>query len=152
MSPDFFVWNWPVARIFMGDSGSYFLGFTISVFAILSHKYYDISLVVWGILTSLFWFDATVTLVRRFIKREKWRQPHRLHAYQRLIQHGWSHQLVLILAMCVNVFLSAMAYFAFKQPQYEIIWLYISLIMLTFLYLLVELAKPMYRAWYGATE
>jgi Fuc2NAc and GlcNAc transferase len=148
----FLVWNWPVARIFMGDSGSYFLGFSIAMFAIIGHKYFQISLVVWGILTSLFWFDATVTLIRRILNRDQWRKPHRLHAYQRLIQYGWSHQTVLILAICINALLSGLAYFAFQQPQLEMFSFYIALIVLTLLYLFVEFMKPMYRAWYGAAK
>lgn len=148
----FLTWNWPTARIFMGDSGSYFLGFTIAVYAILSHKYFGVSLVVSAILMSLFWFDATITLLRRIIKREKWHEPHRLHAYQRLIQHGWSHQTVLIGAIAINMMLCALAYLAFSDPRYEMFAFFTAMGLLTCLYLGVEIIKPMYRAWYGATK
>lgn len=148
----FLTWNWPISRIFMGDSGSYFLGFTVAIYAILSHKYFGISLVVSAILMSLFWFDATITLIRRIIKREKWYQPHRSHAYQRLIQHGWSHQAVLIGAIAVNVVLAGLAYLAFSDPCYENVALFTSIGLLACLYLGVEIIKPMYHAWYGATK
>lgn len=148
----FLTWNWPIARIFMGDSGSYFLGFTIAVYAILSHKYCGVSLVVSAILMTLFWFDATVTLLRRVAKREKWYQPHRLHAYQRLIQYGCSHQTVLIGAIAVNVILAGLAYIAFNNPHYEKIAFFAATGLLACLYLGVEIIRPMYRAWYGATK
>lgn len=148
----FLTWNWPVARIFMGDSGAYFLGFTIAVYAILSHKYFGVSFVVSAILMSLFWFDATITLLRRVAKREKWYQPHRLHAYQRLIQRGWSHQTVLMGAIAVNIVLAGLAYMAFHDPHHEKFAFFIATGLLTCLYLGVEIIKPMYRAWYGATK
>lgn len=146
----FLTWNWPVARIFMGDSGSCFLGFTMAAYALICHKYFNIPLVIWAILTGLFWFDATATLLRRIIKREKWREAHRLHAYQRLIQYGWSHRQVLLCAIGVNCVLSVLAWVAFWDPRLETFSLGLSVAFLACLYLMVEIAKPMYGTWYEA--
>lgn len=146
----FLTWNWPTARIFMGDSGSCFLGFIMASYALVGHKYYDIPLTVWAILTSLFWFDATVTLVRRMLKRENWRKAHRLHAYQRLIQFGWSHQRVLVGAIGVNCILATLAWVAYCDPRLEMFSLGLSVAVLACLYLMVEVAKPMYGTWYEA--
>lgn len=146
----FLAWNWPVARIFMGDSGSCFLGFTMAAYALISHKYFDIPLVIWAILTGLFWFDATITLFRRILKRENWREAHRLHAYQRLIQYGWSHQKVLFSAIVANGVLSLLAWVAFRAPRLEAFSFGLSVAFLTCLYLMVEIAKPMYGTWYEA--
>jgi Fuc2NAc and GlcNAc transferase len=98
----FLLFNWHRASIFMGDVGSTFLGF---IFAML--LFWDTSqsnLLVWLILLSLFWFDATVTLYRRFRAKEKLTQGHRKHAYQRLVDSGYSHSRVVTLATLFNLF------------------------------------------------
>lgn len=98
----FLVFNWPKASIFMGDVGSATLGF---IFAILC--FYDTSsgnIYVWLILLSIFWFDATVTLFRRFRNRERITEAHKKHAYQRLSQSGWSHSKITISSIIINLF------------------------------------------------
>ncbi len=91
----FLVFNRPPARIFMGDVGSYFLGFTLAVLALASERSGALSLWCW--LTLLAWFltDATLTLLLRLLRGEPWHQAHRQHAYQRLVQLGWSHGRLL---------------------------------------------------------
>jgi len=144
----FLIWNWPVAQVFMGDCGSYFLGFLVSVFALISYQYFQIPLTAWIILTSLFWFDATLTLVRRMLAGEKWYQAHRSHAYQRMLQHGWSHRKVLISAMLVNVVLSSLAFICVYDPRLQAFAFAGALILLTCLYLMVEATKPMFKPFY----
>ncbi len=58
----FLFWNWQKTIIFMGEVGSTLLGFTIAVFAIYNQNTNQSSIILWMILTSLFWMDATVTL------------------------------------------------------------------------------------------
>lgn len=145
----FLTWNWPVARVFMGDSGSYFLGCTVTIYALVSYKYFDMPLMIWVILTALFWFDATITLLRRILAGEEWRKPHKSHAYQRLIQYGWSHQQVLMGAILVNCVLSALALMAFFDPRLMTFALTLALILVSCLYILVEIAKPMFKKWHS---
>jgi Fuc2NAc and GlcNAc transferase len=78
----FLLWNWPPAKIFMGDAASGFLGFSLGVFACYSVQHYPISLWSWLILLGLFVVDASWTLVVRILNGEKWHQPHAKHAYQ----------------------------------------------------------------------
>ncbi|HRE30605.1 MAG TPA: glycosyl transferase, partial [Candidatus Berkiella sp.] len=144
----FLVWNWPVAQVFMGDCGSYFLGFLVSIYALVSYQYYQIPLAAWGILTSLFWFDATVTLVRRMLAGQKWYEPHRSHAYQRMIQHGWGHRKVLISSMLVNAVLSVLAWICVYDPRLQVFAFAGAVIFLLCLYLMVEAAKPMFVPFY----
>jgi len=146
----FLIWNWPVARIFMGDAGSYFLGFLTAVIALMSYKVYQLPLMLWVILTSLFWFDATVTLLRRMLAREKWYKPHRLHAYQRLIQAGWSHQQVLLSAIGANTILSGLAWLAYHDPRLMPFSFGVAIAFLTCLYIMVEIIKPMFTQWHEA--
>lgn len=97
----FLIFNWHKASIFMGDVGSATLGF---IFAVLI--FYDTSegnIYIWLVLLSLFWFDATLTLIRRFFNDEPITQAHRKHAYQRLTQSGWGHDKVVVFALGFNL-------------------------------------------------
>lgn len=99
----FLVFNWPKASFFMGDVGSASLGFIFAV--LLLNDAGDPSFLGWIILLSLFWFDATITLFRRFKNKERLSQAHKKHMYQRLHQAGWSHQKVLFGSMTFNFLL-----------------------------------------------
>jgi len=127
----FLLFNWHKASIFMGDVGSAPLGF---IFAILI--LYDAStpnLLGWLMLLSLFWFDATLTLLRRAKRGEKLSQAHKKHAYQRLNQAGFAHDKVVLLAMGVNVIIFAALYLL---PQG--IYLYLFFVLLVLLYTLTK--------------
>ena len=99
----FLPWNWDKAKIFMGDVGSTLLGYTIIILLFYFHNTHLVSLFEGLILTSLFWFDATYTLIRRFINKENIGQAHRKHAYQRVVQAGFSHQKTVVFGMVINL-------------------------------------------------
>jgi len=87
----FLVWNFPYARIFMGDAGSGFLGCVIATLALwscttLPHLFWS-----WIILGGAFMVDATVTLVRRVALGERFNEAHRSHAYQYAARRHGSH-------------------------------------------------------------
>lgn len=106
----FLYWNWPSARIFMGDVGSTQLGFILVVSGIWYHNILDFSILNWIMLASPFWFDATLTLFRRWRNGEKLSEAHRKHAYQRIVLAGFSHEkvnLFLVLINLVNIFFIA---------------------------------------------
>jgi Fuc2NAc and GlcNAc transferase len=107
----FLVWNWHKAKIFMGDVGSTLLGYNVAIFAIYYANQDAINLWIWLILFGLFWFDATLTLFRRYKNGEKLSEAHRKHAYQRLTQSGWRHDKVVIYSIIVNVLLFGLVYF-----------------------------------------
>lgn len=143
----FLAWNWPTASIFMGDSGSGFLGFVIALFAMVSFKWFHIPLEIWVILSGAFWFDATVTLFRRIIARDDWTKAHCLHAYQRLLQGGWSHLSVLLGLMGVNAVLGSLAILTYHHQEFIYLNLGLATCFLTVIYLLIEVYKPMYSVW-----
>ena len=97
----FLVFNWHKATIFMGDVGSATLGYLFAIFAFSNTS--DGNIYIWLILLSLFWYDATITLFRRYRNGESITQAHKKHAYQRLTQAGWSHSLVVHWAIGFNV-------------------------------------------------
>ncbi len=99
----FLLWNWPPARIFMGDVGSCFLGYVFGVLALAGEKGGAAPLLLWTIILSVFFWDATFTLARRVFAGEPWYRAHRTHAYQRLAQMGWSHRRIAVMTLVYNV-------------------------------------------------
>lgn len=102
-SAGFLLWNWHPARIFMGDVGSYLLGFSFAVLAVQSERAGAFPALGWTILLGIFVWDATLTLLRRVRVGERWYDAHRSHAYQRLVQLGLSHCRLAIGALALNV-------------------------------------------------
>ena len=113
----FLRWNWPPARIFMGDVGSGFLGFSIAVLGLAASKKSTIPIEVWGILGGVFLVDATLTLLRRFARGDRWFEAHRMHAYQRLARRWEAHRPVTSLVVLIDlVWLLPWAILAVKFP------------------------------------
>ena len=73
----FLVWNWYKAKIFMGDVGSTLLGYNIAIFTIYYSNQEATNFWIWIILFGVFWFDATLTLFRRYRNGEKLSQAHK---------------------------------------------------------------------------
>jgi Fuc2NAc and GlcNAc transferase len=121
----FLFWNWPKAKIFMGDVGSTQLGFILVVLGIYFHNIYKFSILNWIMLSSPFWFDATLTLYRRWRNGEKLSEAHRKHVYQRIVQSGFSHLKVNIYLIAVNCFvvLMILIYREFKFLQIPLFFL-----------------------------
>jgi Fuc2NAc and GlcNAc transferase len=131
----FLFWNWPKAKIFMGDVGSTQLGFILIVLGIYFHNTYQFSILNWIMLSSPFWFDATLTLYRRWRNGEKLGEAHRKHVYQRVVQSGFSHLKVNLFLLIINAFVVIMILI-----YREIKFLQIPLFVLTlaFFYLLTK--------------
>lgn len=114
----FLVWNWPRATIFMGDSGSGFLGFALAVLCVSAGHDNAAALWAWIVLGGVFLVDATVTLVRRLARGEHPAKPHRSHAYQHLARQWSSHRKVTIAVTIVNcVWLLPFAWACFRYPE-----------------------------------
>lgn len=107
----FLFWNWNQAKIFMGDVGSTLLGYNIAILILYYANQESSNFWLWIILFSLFWFDATLTLIRRKLNNEKLSQAHKKHAYQRLTQSGWSHFKVTNYSIVINFILFLLVYF-----------------------------------------
>lgn len=78
----FLFWNFPPAKIFMGDAGSGFLGIMLGCLSLQGAWISSQFLWVWLILLGVFIVDATVTLIRRLVRGDKVYEAHRSHAYQ----------------------------------------------------------------------
>ena len=80
----FLPFNFPSARIFMGDVGSQFCGFVLAVLAVVASRFdgVELSFLLVPMLLSGVLFDVAFTLVRRALQREAVTEPHRGHLYQ----------------------------------------------------------------------
>ena len=99
----FLFWNFPNAKIFLGDIGSGFLGFIVGLFAIVSSVENFDNFYAWIILLAVFISDATFTLIYRIYNREKFYLPHNNHVYQLLANKYSSHKIVSISIMFINI-------------------------------------------------
>lgn len=99
----FLLWNWPPARVFMGDVGSGYIGYVVAVLALACARENPAALFVWLILGGVFFVDATATLVRRLIRRERLYEAHRSHAYQWLARRWTSHRRVTVTVTVLNL-------------------------------------------------
>ena len=100
----FLVFNWPPAKIFMGDVGSGFVGFIIGVFSLIAAKNVGSLGWVWVILLGVFIVDATVTLIGRLVRKQKPHVAHRSHAFQHLALRFVSHKPVTVGVVAINLF------------------------------------------------
>jgi Fuc2NAc and GlcNAc transferase len=100
----FFFWNFPQAKIFMGDAGSGFIGFMLGLFSIQSAWEFTGMFWVWVILLGVFIVDATLTLFQRVINGEAFYKAHRKHAYQVAVSQYGSHKAVSLSIGVINLF------------------------------------------------
>jgi Fuc2NAc and GlcNAc transferase len=100
----FLYWNFPPARIFMGDAGSGFLGITLAVLSLQAAAVSSSLFWIWLILLGVFIVDATFTLIRRLLRGDKVYEAHRSHAYQFASRHFGSHRSVTLTIGLINTF------------------------------------------------
>jgi Fuc2NAc and GlcNAc transferase len=114
----FLLWNWPPAKIFLGDTGSGFLGIALGAIAWATVTSGQLSAWVWLILVGSFVSDATVTLFRRWRRGERLQAAHRSHAYQRLSRRFGSHLKVTLIFLAINLgWLGPLAWAATVWPS-----------------------------------
>jgi Fuc2NAc and GlcNAc transferase len=114
----FLWWNWPPAKIFMGDVGSGYLGYVIAVLALAAARENSHALPAWLLLGGAFFVDATVTLIRRAARGERVSEAHRSHAYQWLARRWASHlRVTLVLLLIDFVWFLPWAFVALAYPR-----------------------------------
>lgn len=100
----FLCWNFPPAKIFMGDAGSGFLGIVLGGLSLQGAWASAPMLWAWLILLGVFIVDATVTLLRRLFRGEKVYEAHRSHAYQFASRRFGKHLKVTVAVGVINIF------------------------------------------------
>ncbi|KAA8705847.1 MraY family glycosyltransferase [Pseudomonas proteolytica] len=99
----FLYWNFPPARIFMGDAGSGFLGIVLGGFSIQAAWIGSEFFFAWLIMLGVFVVDATFTLARRLARGDKVYEAHRSHAYQFASRQFGKHLPVTVSIGVINV-------------------------------------------------
>jgi Fuc2NAc and GlcNAc transferase len=143
-SAGFLIWNWPPARIFLGDVGSSFLGFLFAVFAVMTENSGALPVTAWLLLLGVFFADATLTVGRRIAIGEAWYRAHRSHAYQRAVQAGFSHRSVTLAVICLDLVLAGLTWVGTADPARMPTMIGLGAILLGAVYVLVERWRPMF--------
>ena len=99
----FLVFNWPPAKLFMGDVGSGFLGYVFGVLALITIGAGTISVWTWLIVLGYFVADTTTTLVIRIKRVPRFWGTHRSHAYQNLARIWDNHRRMTGLVLAIDV-------------------------------------------------
>lgn len=125
----FLPWNWPPARLFMGDAGSLMLGFLFAAGGVLSVLRDALSGVAWLILWAPFLVDGGLTLLRRALRGEALTSAHREHAYQRHALRYGSHRPVTLAVLALDlVWLLPLAWLALRFPEWQTLILCLALL------------------------
>jgi UDP-N-acetylmuramyl pentapeptide phosphotransferase/UDP-N-acetylglucosamine-1-phosphate transferase len=112
----FLVFNFHPARIFLGDAGSVPLGFLAASLGLIGWLQHDWTWWFPIFVFSPFVVDASVTLARRLLRREKVWQAHRDHYYQRLVRLGWGHRKTALVEYALMLACGMLALAALAAP------------------------------------
>ena len=114
----FLIFNFPPARLFMGDAGSVSIGFLAAVLSLSGWRDGDWPLWFPAAIFAPFIADATLTLFKRLLTREPFWKAHNRHYYQRLVRMGWGHRGTALAEYALMLACGATALWALRQPVY----------------------------------
>ncbi|AWE06372.1 undecaprenyl-phosphate alpha-N-acetylglucosaminyl 1-phosphate transferase [Lysinibacillus sp. 2017] len=143
----FLFYNFHPAKIFMGDTGALFLGFMISVLALLGFKNLAvISFVIPVIILGVPISDTFFAIVRRLRMKKKWSDPDKSHLHHRLLDIGFSHrQTVLIIYAMASVFGIVSILFSMSTVWGAILIITVLLVAIELLVEVIGLAGKNYK-------
>ena len=135
----FLPFNFPQARIFMGDVGSGALGYAVAVVLAVAAVHTDINWILLLLPLSAFLVDAGFTLLARMLSGQRWMEPHTQHVYQRAVQAGASHALVTGMYFVLGLFsITVFNICTNLQPRWEAVVAVAWFVALTLLWLLLR--------------
>ncbi len=102
--------NWSPAKIFLGDVGSTFLGYTFAVLPLISSDKSGDALMLGTLLMWTFIMDAGVTFIQRLLRRENLFAAHRTHLFQRLVIAGYKHSKISLLYIVLTLLAAVLSY------------------------------------------
>ena len=127
----FLVHNFHPAKIFMGDTGSLFLGFTISVIALLGFKATTLtSLIIPILILSIPIFDTAFAIFRRLLKGEKISAPDKEHFHHQLLKMKFGVKGTVLIIYGINIIFAAVSIFYVLGDSKIAIALYVALMIL----------------------
>jgi len=104
----FLIWNWHPSKVFMGDTGSLFLG-SFLCYAIYNSPTFELGISICLILSPLI-LDSGFTLIKRIIDKENIFKAHKQHLYQKLEQYGFKHSTISLIYFLSSLFLTLIFY------------------------------------------
>lgn len=151
----FLFFNFYPAKIFMGDSGSLYLGFFLSTLSILGFKNVAVvSYLIPIVILAVPIFDTVFAIIRRFRSRLPISAPDKKHLHHCLVDMGFSHRKTVLIMYFINILFSLAAIFLSQTT----VWIGIALMMLLILFILLgaewtgvmgETKKPVTRFFLG---
>ncbi len=134
----FLIWNFPPAKIFMGDSGSLFLGFMISVTALMAYKVATLTTLVIPITTlAIPIFDTILAIFRRLLKHESIGTPDKEHFHHQLLKLKFSPRVSILIIYGINLLFSIVSILYITNHNKSSIVLYL-LLMLFLLFIILK--------------
>ena len=134
----FLVHNFPPAKVFMGDTGSMFLGFMISIIALLGYKVATItSIIIPIIILFIPLLDTILAIFRRILKKETIFTPDKDHLHHQLLRMTSSPMKTVLIIYVINIIFSAISILYVLGNDKIAIILYIIL-MILFLFLVLK--------------
>jgi Fuc2NAc and GlcNAc transferase len=139
----FLIFNWSPAKAFMGDVGSGFLGFFLAGCAWIMH-FQGFPIIASLILTAGFLTDSAFTITRRAWYGEKVYRAHRDHAYQHMVQLGFTHsQATLIYGIVTLAWCAPLAKLAIDYAEYSVGLLILACVPFIILCVRYKAGKPL---------
>ncbi|MFT5258770.1 MAG: UDP-GlcNAc:undecaprenyl-phosphate GlcNAc-1-phosphate transferase [Saprospiraceae bacterium] len=139
----FLFLNFQPAKIFLGDVGSAFLGFTFATLAIIAARYdaSHTSFLVMPLLVFNLIYDTTFTFIRRLLRREKVMEGHRGHLYQLMVRIGFTHREVALIHYCMAFLQGLGAMWMVNIPGSQRVFIFIPFFVVQLLYTMFVMRK-----------
>ena len=135
----FLIFNFPRGKIFMGDVGSTFLGFTFATISIIASLYDNAhtSLLIIPLLFFHFIYDTFFTFMRRLFRGENVFQAHRTHLYQLFNQLGYKHFIVTVFYYLIAIMQGFAAIWMIKIPGPQRLLIFIPFLIFQIFYTII---------------
>ena len=135
----FLVYNFPPARIYLGDTGSNFLGFIIAVTTLLGYKTATFtSLIIPLIILATPIIDVLFSIIRRVIKKQNpFNTADKQHIHHQLLKMQFSTRASLLIIYAIDILFAALSIFYALGDTYYVIIIYIGL-MIIFLFIVLK--------------
>ena len=120
------------AKIFMGDTGSQFLGFMLAIISVLglSKGAVIISFLVPFVILGIPLFDTSFAILRRIIQRRPIMEADRGHLHHKLLDRGFSQKQTVAILYVISILLSVIAVLVAQTGTDQILWIGFSVIIL----------------------
>jgi len=133
----FLIYNFNPASIFMGDTGSFFLGFIISVIALLGFRTATItSLIIPFLILAIPIFDTLLAIIRRLIKGESIGKPDKEHFHHQFLRMKFSPKKTVFIIYGINILFAAISIFYVLERNRLAIFIYAILMIILFFFVL----------------